>query len=66
MNVVAEAFEGRTRIEDVDIAFVSETLLLEHRARGARVIVHFSDDRASGVWQQIHVNRMPRHQLGNE
>ena len=43
VDVVAKAFDRRARVEDVDVAFVAEAFLLEHRARGARVVVHLAD-----------------------
>ena len=33
VDVVAKAFDGRAGVEDVDVAFVAEAFLLEHRAR---------------------------------
>ena len=40
VDIVAKAFERGTGVENIDVAFVAEALLLEHRARRQRIVVH--------------------------
>ena len=65
-DVVAKAFDGGTGVENVDVPFVAEAFLLQHRTRGLRVIVNFADNRPCRLRQQVYIDRMTRHQLGDE
>ncbi|EEF22947.1 conserved hypothetical protein [Ricinus communis] len=58
--------QHRAGVEDVDVAFEVHALLLQQPARGRGGGVHLADDLLRVLRQIGHVQRLARHQLGDE
>ena len=65
-HLVGARGHRRAAVENVDVIFKGEALILQHPHRGAPGGVRNADHRARGFGQHRDIDRMLGHQVGDE
>ncbi len=65
-DVLQFALDRRPRIEDIDIAAIHESLVLQHLDGRTGLLVGLADDSARLLAQQVDVDGVLGHQLGDK